>query len=298
MIITTNDGSALSGSIPALVTPFSGDSWSRDELEALVEWHIDEGSAALVVCGTTGESPTLSELEQIDIIAAAVFCADGRLPIIAGAGSNATATAIELTRAAEEVGADATLHVAGYYNRPTSQQLVSHFHAVADAARKPILLYDIPHRAAVSFTPEEVIAIAAHERIVGVKDSTGDLRRLTAERIALPDGFAFFSGDDFSAMGYLAAGGSGWVSVVANVVPGLCAELVAAVAANDLVEARRINDLIHPLAHALTLEPNPSGPKYALSLLDRCSPVVRGPLTEASSEARARIRSALSVITG
>lgn len=291
-------GSMLRGSIPALVTPFDGEGWSRTQLESLVEWHIDEGSAALVVCGTTGESPTLGEQEQIDIIRAAVAVADRRIPIVAGAGSNATATAIELTRAAEAAGADATLHVSGYYNKPTSRQLVAHFHAVADAARKPILLYDIPQRSAVALTTDEVLAIAAHERIVGVKDSTGDLGRLTSERIAVSGEFAFLSGDDFSAMAYLSAGGRGWVSVVANVAPRLCAELVAAVASMDLATARRINDLLHPLALALALEPNPAGPKYALSRLGRCSPEVRAPLTSVSNDTASRIDAALAAVIG
>lgn len=287
---------ALSGSVPALITPFVKDSWSRDDLDALIEWHIAEGSTALVVCGTTGESPTLDEREQIDIIASAVRASKGRVPIIAGAGSNSTATAIELTLAAEQVGADATLHVGGYYNRPTSQQLVAHFHAVADAAERPVILYDIPQRTSVSLSVNEILAIGAHEKIIGIKDSTGDLSRLAAERWAMETPFHYLSGDDISALAYLAAGGQGWVSVVANVAPRECASLVSAVASGDLVEARRLNDQLHPLTVALTVEPNPAGPKYALSALGLCSPSVRAPLTEAAPETRRRIDEAMGAL--
>lgn len=287
----------IHGSVPALVTPFDGDSWSRDALESLIDWHIAEGSSALVVCGTTGESTTLTENEQIDVIAAAVQAANGRIPIIAGAGSNSSTTSIELTRAAEAVGADATLHVAGYYNRPNSGQLIAHFHAVADCAERPVLLYDIPQRTGVALSVSDVLEICAHDNIVGIKDSTGDLGRLTAERLGTESPLSFLSGDDFSALSYLASGGHGWVSVVANVAPRLCASLVAAVTSGDLIDARRINDLLHPLSLALMLDPNPAGPKYALSCAARCSTEVRAPLTPASPETRRRIDEALAAIS-
>jgi len=284
---------AFTGSIPALVTPFTDDGWSRAELEALIEWHIEEGSSGLVMAGTTGESPTLGEQEQIDIIRAAAEISNGRVPVIAGAGSNSTVTAIHLTKSAEAAGADATLHISGYYNRPTSQQLVKHFHAVADEASKPVILYDIPHRNSVPFTTDEVLAIAEHERVTGIKDSTGSMGRLTSERLGAKDNFTFLTGDDPSAFAYLATGGDGWVSVVANVAPRLCAQLVNAVKVNDLAEARRLNDVLHPLATALALEPNPAGPKYALSLLGRCSPRLRPPLAPVSAATAASIEKAL-----
>lgn len=284
---------AFTGSIPALVTPFTDDGWSPDELEALIEWHIEEGSSGLVMAGTTGESPTLGEQEQVDVIRASVEIADGRVPVIAGAGSNSTRTAIHLTKSAEDAGADATLHIAGYYNRPSSQQLVAHFHAVADQAKKPVILYDIPHRNSVPFTTDEVVAILSHDRVAGVKDSTGNLGRLTDERAKVGQGITFLSGDDPSALAYLATGGHGWVSVVANVAPRLCAQLVAAVNTGDMAEARRLNDALHPLATALALEPNPAGPKYALSLLGRCAPILRAPLAPVSAETAARIEKAL-----
>jgi 4-hydroxy-tetrahydrodipicolinate synthase len=284
----------FSGSIPALVTPFVDDEVHLPSLARLVHWHIEQGSSALVVCGTTGESPTLGHDEHGEIVACAVSAAAGRVPVIAGAGSNSTREAVALSRLCAEAGAQALLHVTGYYNRPSPAQVHAHFRAVGEATALPILVYDIPARTGLAMTVDELVALAALPHVAGVKDATGDMARLSQARAALPPGFAYLSGDDASSLGYLAHGGHGCISTTANVAPALCAQMHRAAAAGDFAQARRIHERLMPLHLALFREPNPAGVKYALSRLGLCEDSLRLPLTPAGARTRAAIDAAMA----
>lgn len=283
----------FSGSIPALVTPFEGDRPAERTLRNLVDWHVAEKSSALVVCGTTGESPTLGHEEHGEILAIAVEQAAGRIPIIAGAGSNSTREAIALTEIAERAGAAATLHATGYYNKPNAAQVIGHFRALSEATGLPIIVYNIPSRTGITIEVATLAALAELPRIVGVKDSTGDVSRLTEERLHIAKPFTFLSGDDGTGLGYMAHGGHGCISVTANVAPRPCADLYAAAASGDFATARAIQDRLMPLHKALFLEPSPGGIKYAMSRFGLCGEEIRAPLTPISDTARAVIDRAL-----
>jgi 4-hydroxy-tetrahydrodipicolinate synthase len=281
------------GSMPALVTPFRDGAVDFDTLRALVEWHIAEGSSAIVPVGTTGESPTLSHDEHAAVVEAVVKAARGRVPVIAGAGSNATAEAIDLVRHAAKVGADAALVVTPYYNKPTQAGMIAHYTALHDASDLPIIIYNIPGRSVVDMTPETMGRLARLPRIVGVKDATGKLERVSQQRITCGADFIQLSGEDATALGFNAHGGVGCISVTANVAPRLCAEFQAATLAGDYRKALDYQDRLMPLHEAIFLEPGLAGAKYALSVLGRCSDEVRLPLVPVTEGTRIRIRDAM-----
>ncbi|MBV2186403.1 MAG: 4-hydroxy-tetrahydrodipicolinate synthase [Rhizobium sp.] len=278
------------GSIPALVTPFT-ETGSVDEkaFAAHVEWQVAEGSSGLVPVGTTGESPTLSHEEHKRVVELCVQVADKRVPVIAGAGSNNTREAIDLAQHAENVGADALLVVTPYYNKPTQKGLIAHFSAIAGAVSLPIFIYNIPGRSVIDMSPETMGQLArAHKNIVGVKDATGKLERVSDQRITCGSDFIQLSGEDATALGFNAHGGVGCISVTANVAPKLCAEFQAATLSGDYKTALGYQDRLMPLHKAIFLEPGLCGAKYALNRLGRMSRAVRLPLLptlEASTEA-------------
>ena len=285
----------LRGSLVALVTPFGEDGGvDEDALRALVDWHVEEGTDGLVPVGTTGETPTLTHEEHERVVAVVVERAAGRVPVVAGAGSNNTAEAVGLARHAAAVGADAALVVTPYYNRPTQAGLIAHFTAVAEAADLPIVIYNIPARSAVDMTPATMGELSRHPRIVGVKDATGDVVRVSKQRALCGPDFVQLSGEDASALGFDAHGGVGCISVTANVAPRLCAEFQRAALAGEMVEALRLQDALMPLHEALFLEPGLVGAKHALSLLGRCRKDVRPPLLSATEPTRRAIADAMS----
>ena len=281
------------GSIPALVTPFRDGQVDFAALEALVEWQIAEGSTGLVPVGTTGESPTLSHEEHEQVVEAVVRAAAGRVPVIAGAGSNSTAETVRFLQHAQRVGADGALVVTPYYNKPTQAGLIAHFSAAHDACDLPIIIYNIPGRSAVDMTVETMAELARLPRIVGVKDATGDLARIPKQRIACGRDFIQLSGEDATALSVNAHGGVGCISVTANVAPRLCAEFQQATLQGDYATALDYQDRLMPLHVAIFLEPGLCGAKYGLSRLGRCSEEVRLPLVPVSAPVREKIDAAM-----
>jgi len=276
----------FSGSMPALVTPFRNGELDIETLKKLVEWHVGEGSNGLVPVGTTGESPTLTHREHEMVVEEVVKAAAGRIPVIAGAGSNNTLESIRLAQHAEKVGANGILVVTPYYNKPTQRGLIAHFTAVHDCCELPIIIYNIPPRSVIDMSPATMGELAKLQRIVGVKDATGDLARVSAQRITCGKDFVQLSGEDATAHGFNAQGGVGCISVTANVAPKLCAQLQAACAAGDYAKALEIQDMLMPLHQAIFTEPGLVGVKYAMSRLDLCSEEVRLPLTGLGDETR------------
>ncbi|MGR3511158.1 MAG: 4-hydroxy-tetrahydrodipicolinate synthase [Paracoccaceae bacterium] len=281
------------GSMPALVTPFKNGSVDVDALKALVEWQIESGSSALVPVGTTGESPTLSHDEHEMVVSEVVKAAAGRVPVIAGAGSNNTEEGIRFIRHAEDVGANAALVVTPYYNKPTQDGLYQHFKAMHDAANLPIIIYNIPGRSSVDMSVATMARLAELPRIIGVKDATADLSRVPQQRMACGKTFVQLSGEDATALGFNAHGGQGCISVTANVAPQLCAEMQAATLRGDFETALEITDRLMPLHVAIFMEPGLAGAKYGLSLLGRCSNEIRLPLTEVSDPTKTAIKDAM-----
>jgi len=277
------------GSMPALVTPFRNGELDVGTLKKLVEWHIGEGSSGLVPVGTTGESPTLTHREHETVVEEVVKAAAGRIPVIAGAGSNNTVESIRLAQHAEKVGADAILVVTPYYNKPTQRGLIAHFTAVHDCCALPIFIYNIPPRSVVDMTPETMGTLAKLSRIVGVKDATADLARVSAQRMTCGKDFIQLSGEDPTAHGFNAQGGVGCISVTANVAPKLLSQMQAACAAGDFGAALEIQDRLMPLHKAIFTEPGLVGVKYAMSRLDLCSEEVRLPLTGLSDGTKALV---------
>lgn len=283
----------IKGSIPALVTPFKHGALDLDTLKSLVEWHIDQGSTGLVPVGTTGESPTLSHEEHETVVEEVVRAARGRVPVIAGAGSNNTVEGIRLIRHAERVGADAALVVTPYYNKPTQAGLIAHYTALHDCCTLPIIIYNIPGRSVVDMSPETMGALAQLPRIIGVKDATGKIERVSQQRLTCGADFIQLSGEDATALGFNAHGGTGCISVTANVAPKLCAEFQAATLAGDYAKALAYQDRLMPLHEAIFLEPGLAGAKYGLSRLGLCSPEVRLPLVGLTDGTKARIDAAM-----
>ncbi|WP_050527866.1 4-hydroxy-tetrahydrodipicolinate synthase [Pseudorhodobacter aquimaris] len=281
------------GSMPALVTPLKDGKVDLDTLKKLVEWHINEGSEGIVPVGTTGESPTLSHAEHGLVIEEVVKAAAGRVPVIAGTGSNNTAEGIELIRHAQKVGADAALVVTPYYNKPSQAGLIAHFTAIHDCCTLPIIIYNIPGRSAVDMSPATMGELAKLPRIVGVKDATGDLSRVPKQRITCGKDFVQLSGEDATALGFNAHGGVGCISVTANVAPRLCADFQNATLAGDYAKALELQDRLMPLHEAIFMEPGLVGAKYGLSVLGRCSEEVRLPLVDLTDGAKARIKEAM-----
>ncbi|MBN2631759.1 MAG: 4-hydroxy-tetrahydrodipicolinate synthase [Rhodobacteraceae bacterium] len=283
----------IKGSIPALVTPFKNGALDLDTLKDLVEWQIAEGSHGLVPVGTTGESPTLSHEEHEAVVEAVVRFAAGRVPVIAGTGSNNTVEGIRLIRHAERVGADAALVVTPYYNKPTQAGLIAHYTALHDCCTLPIIIYNIPGRSVVDMMPDTMGKLAALPRIIGVKDATGKIERVSQQRASCGADFIQVSGEDATALGFNAHGGTGCISVTANVAPKLCAEFQMATLAGDYARALQIQDRLMPLHEAIFIEPGLAGAKYGLSLLGRCSEEVRLPLLGLTDGTKDKIRAAM-----
>ncbi|MCR9087907.1 MAG: 4-hydroxy-tetrahydrodipicolinate synthase [Rhodobacteraceae bacterium] len=283
----------IKGSLPALVTPFKDGALDLDKLKALVEWQIAEGSHGLVPVGTTGESPTLSHDEHETVIEEVVRAAAGRVPVVAGAGSNNTAEGIRLIQHAERVGATAALVVTPYYNKPTQAGLIAHFTALHDCCSLPIIIYNIPGRSVVDMSPATMGELAKLERIIGVKDATGDITRVSQQRATCGTDFIQVSGEDASALGFNAHGGTGCISVTANVAPKLCAEFQEATLGGDYAAALALQDRLMPLHEAIFVEPGLAGAKYALSRLGKCDPEVRLPLVGLTDDTMAQIDAAM-----
>ncbi|MFQ5534008.1 MAG: 4-hydroxy-tetrahydrodipicolinate synthase [Sphingomonadales bacterium] len=283
----------FTGSFTALITPFRDDCVDEAAFRALVEWQIAQGSHGLVPCGTTGESPTLTHDEHRRVVEICVETAAGRVPVIAGAGSNSTREAIALARDARHAGADAALVVTPYYNKPTQQGLFSHFAAIADAVDIPILVYNIPGRSVVDMSVETMAALARLPNIIGVKDATSDIARISRHRHAIGADFLQFSGEDATALAVMAHGGHGCISVTANIAPKACAEMQKACLAGDFRSALEIQDRLMPLHDALFAETSPAPVKYAASLLGLCLPDTRLPLTPVGEGTRERLRAAM-----
>ena len=283
----------LRGSMPALVTPFHNGEVDFDTLKRLVEWHIGQGSKGLVPMGTTGESPTLSHSEHDAVVEAVVKAVAGRIPVVAGAGSNNTAESVRLAQHAAKVGADAILVVTPYYNRPTQAGLYAHFKAVHDAADIPIIIYNIPPRSVIDMSPETMGELAKLPRIIGVKDATADVTRVSKQRRTCGTDFLQFSAEDASALGFNAHGGHGCISVTANVAPKLCAAFQDATLAGDFKTGLAIQDRLMPLHDAIFTEPGLCGVKYGLSLLGKCSEDVRLPLLAVTDGTKAKIKEAM-----
>ena len=281
------------GSFTALVTPFKNGSLDESAFRALVDWQISEGTNGLVPVGTTGESPTLSHREHMQAVEWCVQQANGRVPVIAGAGSNSTQEAIELSRHAEKAGADAVLIVTPYYNKPTQEGLYQHFKAINDAIGIPIIIYNIPARSVVDMSVETMKRLFALKNIAGVKDATANVIRVSQQRAAMGPDFNQLSGEDGTALGFMAHGGHGCISVTSNVAPRLCADFQRACLKGDYAAALKLQDKLMPLHHALFIETNPSPAKYALSLLGKCEETVRLPMVPLSEPTKTAVREAM-----
>ena len=281
------------GAITALITPFKNGALDEAALQSLVDWQITEGVQGLVPVGTTGESPTLSHAEHERAVEVVIEAADKRVPIIAGAGSNATAEAIAFTQHAEKAGADAVLHVTPYYNKPTQDGMVAHFTAIAENTALPIILYNIPGRSVVDMTPETMGRLAEIKNIVGVKDATSDMARIAQQAETCSADFIQLSGEDASAVDFNRAGGVGVISVCANIAPAKCAAMQQATLDGEWNKAEALLAELLPLMDALFCETSPSPAKYAMARMGKCAEEIRLPLLPASEMARGRINAAL-----
>lgn len=286
-------GAAFRGSITALVTPFKGGAFDEAAFRALVEWQIDSGTHGFVPVGTTGEGPTLSHDEHKSVVEACVAQAAGRAKVIAGAGSNNTAESLDLAVHAERAGADGVLVVTPYYNKPSQEGMYRHFKAINDAIGIPIIIYNIPPRSVVDMSIDTMKRLFELPNIAGVKDATASLARTALQRSHLGPDFIQLSGEDMTALGVMAHGGHGCISVTSNVAPRQCADMQEACLAGDFKAALTLQDRLTPLHAALFLEPNPAGPKYALAELGRITEEVRLPMMAASDLSKAAIRNAM-----
>jgi 4-hydroxy-tetrahydrodipicolinate synthase len=284
------------GSITALITPFKDGKVDERAFQRLVEWQIDQGTHGLVPCGTTGESPTLTHDEHRRVVELCVEAAAGRVPVIAGTGSNSTAEAVELTRHAKSAGADGVLVVTPYYNKPTQEGLYQHFKAINDSADVPIVVYNIPGRSVIDLSVETMARLFKLANIVGVKDATASMARASLQRAALGIEFVQLSGEDATALGFMAHGGQGCISVTANVAPALCSEFQLACLAGNFHRALQLQDRLMPLHDALFVESNPGPVKYAASKLGLCSADTRLPLAPLAPASRKRVEDALSAV--
>jgi 4-hydroxy-tetrahydrodipicolinate synthase len=281
------------GSFTALVTPFKNGSVDQEAFRALVEWQIEEGTNGLVPVGTTGESPTLSHDEHKRVVEWCVDQARKRVPVIAGAGSNSTREAVELAQHAEKAGADAVLVVTPYYNKPTQEGLYQHYKAINDAIGIPIVIYNIPARSIIDMSVETMARLFELKNIAGVKDATANMARVSQQRAAMGPDFNQLSGEDITALGFMAHGGHGCISVTSNVAPRLCAEFQAACRKGDFATALALQDKLSPLHINLFVETSPAPIKYALSLIGKCANTVRLPLVPASDKAQTAVRQAM-----
>ena len=284
----------IHGSIVALITPFKDGKLDEEALRNMIAWHVEQGTNGIVPVGTTGESPTLTPEEHCKVIEITAEVAKGKLPIIAGAGSNNPIEAIEYTKVAQKCGADATLHVAGYYNRPNQEGLYQHYKVVHDATNIPIILYNIPGRAVVNILPETVARLSQLPRIIGFKDATGNLERPWIERqLVTKKDFVWLSGEDSTAVSYNVAGGVGVISVTANIAPKLVAEVQALTQKGEYLKARELQDKLMKLHKLMFKEPSPAGAKYASSLLGLCTEECRLPVMPLSQQTKDEIKNAM-----
>ncbi|MAO57072.1 MAG: 4-hydroxy-tetrahydrodipicolinate synthase [Rhodospirillaceae bacterium] len=284
------------GSFPALITPFKDGAVDESAFKSFVDWQITEGSDGLVPCGTTGESPTLSHEEHMQVTEWCIEAADGRVPVIAGAGSNSTQEAVELAKHAKSAGAAAALVVTPYYNKPTQEGLYQHFKAVHDAGDLPIIIYNIPGRSIVDMSVATMARLAKLPNIVGVKDATQDLARPINTRLAIGADFCQMSGEDGTAVPFLAGGGHGCISVTANVAPRLCSEMQRAWREKDMDKVMDLQDRLMPLHNAMFCETSPGPVKFAVSLLGKCSPEARLPICDISDENKTKVRDTMVAV--
>ncbi len=284
------------GSICALITPFKDGKVDFAAFEAQIERHIELGTHGLVPCGTTGESPTLSHQEHERVVEVCVKAAAGRIPVMAGTGSNSTAEAIELTRHAASIGANAALVVTPYYNKPNQEGLYAHFKALNDCTDIPLYIYNIPARSVIDMSVDTMARLAKLPKIAGVKDATGDMNRVSRQYLAMGSGFNQLTGDDGTALGFMAHGGSGCISVTANVAPAQCAAFQNACLESDFQKARELHNQLMPLHDALFADTSPAPVKYAASLLNLCSGELRLPLVEVSREVGHKVKQALESV--
>jgi len=287
----------FSGSIVALVTPFKGKEVDQESLKKMVRFHLENGTHGIVPVGTTGESPTLSGAEHEKIVEIVTSEVAGQVPVIAGAGSNNTAEALHYHQHAAKTGASGALHVVGYYNRPNHEGVYQHFKALNEEVDLPIVVYNIPPRAIIDIKPETMARLAKLKNVVGVKDATGDLARPLAEARLIDQDFCYLSGDDFTAVAYNIQGGSGCISVVANVAPKLTSELQTACKEGKYDRARELQKNLLPLIDALFTEPSPAGVKFASSLLGHCEPDCRLPVVELQNSTKDAIRQAMKELS-
>jgi len=287
------DDAMFKGSFVALITPFAGGKVDEKRFQEFVDWQIKQGTHGLVPVGTTGESPTLSHAEHHRVVDLCIEAAAGRVPVVAGAGSNSTEEAISLTRHAKQAGATAALVVTPYYNKPSQEGLYQHYKAIADAVDLPIIIYNIPPRCVIDMSVETMARLAKHPNIVGVKDATNDLTRPLKTHLAIGPKFCQLSGEDATVAAYLAQGGHGCISVTANVAPKLCSQLHEAWQKRDLDTFAAVRDRLLPVHDAMFCEPSPAPVKYGASLLGRAAPDVRLPLVSASPAAQEKVRAAM-----
>ena len=284
----------LHGSNTALITPFKNGAVDEAAFAKLVDWQVVQGSHGLVPCGTTGESPTLSHGEHQRVVEICIEAVAGRVPVIAGAGSNSTAEAVAFTEHAAKAGADAVLHVTPYYNKPTQAGLIAHFEAISDASALPIVIYNIPGRSIVDMTPETMGVLAKRDNIIGVKDATADMARVGQQAAMCGADFIQLSGEDESAVAFNQQGGRGCISVVSNIVPDLCAAMQNASLDGDIATAEAMQAKLVPLIRALFCESSPSPIKYAMARLGHCAEDIRLPLLPATAATRAQVDAALA----
>ncbi len=284
----------FSGSLVALVTPFDGNNRvDYESLKRLIDFHVDSGSDGLVIAGTTGESPTLARAEHIELINRAVELADGRLPVIAGTGSNSTAQTVDLSRAVADSGIDAYLVVVPYYNKPVQEGLFLHFSAVADAVDKPVILYNVPGRTVADLLPETVARLAEHENIAAIKEATGNIARLTAIRELVDSDFAYYSGDDFTLLPFIQNGGQGVVTVSGNVAAGRVASVCRLALDGKYDEAKALDDTLQALNRMLFIESNPIPVKWAVGQMGLMTDHIRLPLTPFAARFHDEMRAAM-----
>jgi 4-hydroxy-tetrahydrodipicolinate synthase len=281
------------GSFTALVTPFKNGSVDEKAFRDFVEWQIAEGTNGLVPVGTTGESPTLSHDEHKNVVEWCVDQAHGRVPVVAGAGSNSTKEAVDLAQHAEKAGADAVLVVTPYYNKPTQDGLYAHYKAINDAIGIPILIYNIPGRSVIDMSVDTMKRLYELKNIAGVKDATANMTRVSLQRAAMGEDFNQMSGEDITALGFMAHGGHGCISVTSNIAPRLCSEFQAACLKGDFAAALKLQDKLTPLHINLFVETSPAPVKYALSLIGKCSNTLRLPMVPATENAQAAVRQAM-----
>lgn len=284
----------LKGSLVALITPMNQDgSINYEQLRDLIDWHIENGTDGIVAVGTTGESATLPVEEHLAVIEATVKHVNKRVPVIAGTGANNTVEAIALSQAAEQAGADYTLSVVPYYNKPSQEGIYQHFKAIAEATSIPMIIYNVPGRTVVSMSNDTILRLAEIPNIVGVKEASGKIGSNIELINSVPEGFVVLSGDDPTGLPFMLCGGHGVVTVAANVAPKLFADMCRAALEGDIATARRLNEQLIPIYNTMFCEPSPAAPKWGLSLLGKCEPHVRLPLVALTEDGQAKVRAAL-----